>query len=216
MTDHPILFSGPMIRALLEGRKTQTRRILKPAPGPHIECIDPSEKYPGEFVPWEFGEPQESITLKWEVGDRLWVRETWSSEHRFHCKPSLIDPTSAVWYWADGNPEDGDWSKPRVSIFMPRWASRITDIVSDVRVQRLHEISEEDALAEGVVWSGEKQSYWVPGIEHPNKVLPWLSRPTPRELYAALWDVINGSGAWLANPWIVATTFTVERRNIDA
>lgn len=116
----------------------------------------------------------------------------------------------------DREPNDGCRGKTRVSIHMPRRASRLTLTVTDVRVQRLQEISEVDAIAEGVIWSDRWKGFVVPGVEHPNKDFPVLSRPTAREMYGALWDAINGSGAWLGNPWIIGLTFTVEHRNIDA
>ena len=81
-------------------------------------------------------------------------------------------------------------------------------------MQRLQEISEEDALAEGVVQARDRM-FVVPGISHPNKDFGELARPTAREMYAALWDVINGSGAWLGNPWVVVTDFQVVQKNID-
>jgi hypothetical protein len=116
---------------------------------------------------------------------------------------------------------DADWStnktvgRFRQGMHMPRWASRLTLTVTDVRVERLQAISEADALAEGVVQ--HRDGYFeVPGVRHPNKDFGALARVTAREMYAALWDVINGSGAWLADPWIVATTFEVALRNIDA
>lgn len=163
----------------------------------------------------------EKFRPRYHAGDRLWVREAWSGVHSAReikpkdrkdlCRPDEME----VWYWADGNPEHGDWEKPRPSLHMPRFASRITLEVTDVRIERLQSISEADAIAEGVS-EDEQKGFWVPGVEHPNKDFPYLSRPTATEMYAALWDSINGSGAWDANPWVVAYTLGVVLQNIDS
>ena len=105
-------------------------------------------------------------------------------------------------------------------MYQPRWASRLTLTVTDVRVQRLQECSREDAIAEGVeMESADPPFYYVPGI-YPNSLTAiGIEEPGgrhPERAYAKLWDHINGDGSWAANPWIVALTFTVERRNIDA
>lgn len=243
MTARPILFSAPMIQALLAGRKTQTRRIINPAlpdgatySGIHYASYEPASWFFNSPI-GPFKRPQ-----RYEEGDRLWVREA----HRV----TSWDEDGAVWisYDADGarskalEPPDDDFVERlcakldkagvptqnngfyaddipenllrRVSIHMPRWASRLTLTVTDVRVERLQEISEADAMEEGVTLG--RHGFCVIGVEHPNKDFPTLSRPNAREMYAALWDVINGNGAWLANPWVVAITFTVEQRNIDA
>jgi hypothetical protein len=219
MADRPILFSGPMVRALLDGRKTQTRRVI---PQPEMTAF-------GWNVPWQVGggciltDQSDEATIASEllngirivVGDRLWVREAWKAHSTFEgTKPRDITP-SKVFYLADRSYSPSG-SRGRPGMFMPRWASRLTLPVTDVRVERLKDISEADAIAEGVVWSDQWQGFVVPGVEHPNKDFPVLSRPTAREMYAALWDVINGPGAWLGNPWVSATTFTVHRANIDA
>ncbi len=201
MTARPILFSAPMVRALLEGRKTQTRRTLKPV----------------EFKTDTSGKAQETAwaSPRFAKGDRLWVRETYSFDYSWSdAKPRDVPETEDVWYWADGDPTDGDWTKPKPGIHMPRWASRLTLTVTDLRVEQLIDISEADCIAEGIV--NTERGYLVPGVDHPNKDFPFLSRSTAREMYAALWDVINGSGAWCLNPWVVAVSFSIERRNIDA
>lgn len=164
MTDRQILFSAPMVRALLAGTKTQTRRIAKPRAPPIA------------------------------VGDRLWVRESFSYDSlegdglRMPC-----------WYWADGNPTRGDWTKPKPSIFMPRWASRLTLEVTRVKVERLHDISVADIIAEGTIEAL--------GLD--------VGFATAVIAYAALWDSINGPGSWVKNLWVYAYTFAVTRDNID-
>ncbi|MGQ3299685.1 hypothetical protein [Reyranella sp.] len=211
MTDRPILFSAPMVKSLLDGRKTQTRRIIN-LPGvanvvefvhvgtdsrtgvPVFEMKDAAGRHLTR--PTGKGSVSPHYSPRFAKGDRLYVRETWSAEHLWSgVKPSEI-PCGPIWYWADGEPREGDWTKPKVAIHMPRWASRLTLTVTDMRVQRLQEISEADALAEGVT-APFSEGYF-------------------RTSYRDLWNVINGAGAWDANPWIVAVSFSVERRNIDA
>jgi hypothetical protein len=234
-----------MVKAQLDGTKTQTRRLLT-----RNNTTVNGESWRGKTCPWEglrldesmvrdtsplsgqrdphlavpFCHPNDepapsdecgiyTVRPVFEIGDRLWVREAWA---RTSVAPivSTIDNPIVVYRESDSRTDYGGPWKP--GIHMPRAASRLTLTVTDVRVQRLNECSEADALSEGVVWSDQWHGYVVPGVEHPNKDFPVLSRPTAREMYAALWDVINGSGAWLANPWVIATTSTVEQRNIDA
>jgi hypothetical protein len=241
MADRPILFSSPMVRALFAGTKTQTRRVLNPQPlewqAKVIDILPPSQDdngnwgqvetvWSGPLVPG-MCEPDHE---EWHpirhhrVGDRLYVREQWRPGYDAEgwredlgrvARPSDFDPhNTAIEYLADGTHELGGDNRP--GIHMPRWASRLTLYVTNVRVERLQEISDEDANAEGVVLRPSGLDYWVPGVEHPNKDFPYLSRPTAREMYAALWDIINGSGSWGANPWVVAYSFTVALGNIDA
>jgi hypothetical protein len=123
-----------------------------------------------------------------QPGDRLWVRENWRPVHS-------NDPTRGAQYRADIGGDQTVW---RHSIHMPRWASRITLLVTDVRVQRLQEINRGDAMAEGCPF--------------PNMA----EGPSPTDWFRDLWDQLHGNGAWNTNPEIVAATFTVQRRNIDA
>lgn len=173
--------------------------------------------------------------VKVAAGDRLWVREAWRTFASLDkVKPrdlfKMGERGAGILYEADGEglalSADGTWTfcsrdnpaafgKLRPGMFLPRWASRLTLPVTEVRVQRLHDITEDDALAEGVVPRPDGVGFWVPGVEHPNPDFPYLARPTAREMYAALWDVLNGSGAWLANPWVSATSFSVHQVNID-
>lgn len=177
MKEHPILFQDAMVRALLAGTKSQTRRAIKPQPlyaggawkfadGSTHQATRPSKAI---LASCPYGQP----------GDRLWVREAFSGPYCMGAvPPSKWGRSSRIWYWADGNPESGDWTKPKPSIHMPRWASRILLEVTEVRAQRLWEISEADAQAEG--WDGTVLGY------------------------AHLWDQINGAGSWDANPWVWA------------
>jgi len=194
MTDRPILFSAPMVRAILEGRKTQTRRVFVPPP-PFAA---------GDDITVQLATG--SIAPRHKVGDRLWVREA-----------HALVPASA-YRMSDGvqqaiNPSDRyeaavyrcDWERSappwRPSIHMPRWASRLTLTVTDVRVQRLQDISEEDAIAEGVATFSEGRT---------------MRSISDAEIYRLLWEEINGAGSWDRNDWVAAYTFSVERRNIDA
>lgn len=239
MTDKPIIFSAPMIRALLDGRKTQTRRILKDVPeAPAMDNIAwPDKKlHPAPYLDAYCGGPRTSenprgMTENWAYwtrddrpgplfkvgyvpGDRLWVREEWSGEYVFRNmgpakRPHAIDCghgdfrfRETVWHWADGSPDFGDWEKPRPSIHMPRWASRLTLVVTDVRVQRVQDISRKDCDAEG-----------CPGwMDHD-----WQDGEMPEEEFSTLWDSINAKRGfgWDANPWVVALTFDVHKCNID-
>lgn len=190
MGDKPIIFSAPMARALLDGRKSQTRRVLKPQPVP---CLSWSEPPAGTY-PSDKGWSR----IPYAVGDRLYVRET--CKQIPDSKPGgYFVPGSPFYgvewfYRADGNCPlwaDGKW---RPSIHMPRWASRLTLTVTDVRVQRLQEISDEDAQAEGMA--------------------P-LMNPEPVEAFRTLWNSLHGPDAWDANPWVVAVSFSVQHGNID-
>ena len=195
MVDRPILFSAPMVRALLAGRKTQTRRIMPnhDAIAQHAEGFTPI--IIGRRVYDYAGEEVLSEAL-FAVGDRLWVKETWRAGTSWDDnKPSMIAAHVPVDYVASPR-SGGPDGKARPSIFMPRWASRLTLTVTDVRVQRLQEISEEDAIAEGVETHDGADG--------------------PVAEYEALWESINGAGSWEANPWVVAVSFSCERRNIDA
>lgn len=222
MTDRPIIFSAPMVRAILEGRKTQTRRVLKlphnnplgvweatTVGGPGVYTGD-GQRYPERAAIWHT-RTGTTIAPAFAVGDRLWVREAWRTSASIDDTPprDMFPRLRPVSYEADytSEPNDGCRGRLRPSIHMPRWASRITLEVTAVKIERLQDISAEDAVAEGVTIREKSGDFWVPGIEHPNKDFPYLSRSTPREMFAALWDTVNGSGAWGANPWVVAITF---------
>ncbi len=192
MNEKPILFSAAMVLAILEGRKTQTRRVIMP----QIEWDEAiyQRRKSGTIDQFTFSEFIQRCFYG-EVGDRLWVRETWKCEElepygedgvRFRADGvfrGIENSREASQKWADANREGGKW---RPSIFMPRWASRITLEVVNVRVERVQEISEEDAMAEGVTSPGAKLHF------------------------RKLWDEINdkrGFG-WDANPWVWVVEFT--------
>jgi len=219
MTDRPILFSAPMVRALLDGRKTQTRRIIKPQPDLEVSC---AAVFSDGMFAWMSGDPKDLESWMFhgdfktpiQNGDRLWVRESWKATGltAFN-KPSETRVCGRFAYMADAEQLQRDVMIPwRPSIHMPRWASRLTLIVTDVRVERLQDISEADAIAEGCF--KDKAS----GRVFANEAAMHLGGDewnNARDWYADLWETINGAGAWDANPWVAAYTFTVHHRNID-
>ena len=212
-----IPFNAAMVRALLEGRKTQTRRIVNlDRYYTHLLGYNSTgllKQYENGKLGLEFvnaarglysrenpdGLSAKYVPISFFVGDRLCVREAFSGFDFLRNHPPRDWPLSPIWYWADGNPSDKDWTRPKPSIHMPRWASRLTLLVTDVRVQRLQDISEEDAIAEGV------------NLARADGRLD----PTSRLAFSNLWDSIHGPGAWDANPWVSAVTFTVHHCNID-
>ena len=176
-----------------------TRRLLKPQPptGLMPECY----AIPGEAQPVGSG---------WSRGDRLWVREVfaygWPVEGN-HQLPEC-NQEHAITYRADGNRPFGSRRRWHSPIHMPRWASRLTLIVTDVRVQRVQSITEEDARAEGVC----ETAFWERAEHKVSAGAPWS---VDRLAFADLWNSIHGPGAWDANPWVAALTFTVHSQNID-
>ena len=219
----PILFSGPMNRALLDGRKTQTRRVLKPQPPDGLRFV-------GIYGPDAVFEPLSrgddyTVRLPYMPGDLLWVRETWSGDYWLKDAPPSERPQICAqvahvpkiprtWYWADGSPTHGDWERPRPSIHMPRWASRLTLEVTAVRVQRLQEISIEDARAEGVAteeWDDWRENVTSIAIPEGSYI------ENERDLFRDLWDSINAKRGygWDTNPWVCAISFIVHQMNID-
>lgn len=210
MKERPILFSGPMVRALLDGSKTQTRRIVKPQPAAGLNwagwCITSTHTADEGKATWARGDGPHLVDvhrvrcLYGQPGDRLWVRESFSGpHHRERTPPRDWHSLDEIHYWADGNPEDGDWSKPRPGMFMPRWASRITLEVVSVHVERLQDISEADAYSEGI-----EQTEFCEEAEHAQ---PATGALPGRYAYRALWEQINGPDSWAANPWVWVVEF---------
>ncbi|GAB4351327.1 MAG: hypothetical protein Kow0026_08320 [Oricola sp.] len=233
MTDRPILFSAPMVKALLAGKKTQTRRVLKPQV--ITGRLDDSTPYfswggfTGIFPDDWFGQGN-SIdgALPYAPGDRLWVKEA-------HFLTDNGDADCVV-YAADEDAVEAHrrniddlkrrfpgthWDRHlrlRPSIHMPKWASRITLVVTDVRVQRVQEISVDDAIAEGIDLEDTHAGDFSEaerliaaggtcGCRHP-EIYP----------FRKLWNSINADRGygWDQNPWVVAISFTVHKQNIDA
>lgn len=229
MKERPILFNDEMVRALLDGRKTQTRRIVKPQPevsttramGPnkyrdHVQfCTEGMSDRGGCSVDGlrvnnPYGQP----------GDRLWVRETWA---RYNIDQESHDMAYRATTPADW-PVDGRW---RPSVHMPRWASRILLEIVSVRVERLNSISEEDAEAEGAFFTDYGRQCFHRGAltgakncpeaddHHPQRS-GWATAPTKHAdqclpsacmAFAKLWESISGAGSWGESPWVWVVEF---------
>lgn len=222
--ERPILFSGEMIRAILSGQKTVTRRpVKKPRGFPERSYCDPYAMPPAL---WWWSEIHEHIGVRQacplgQVGDRLWVRETWSDVNAYgahtivyraddhirylgeedefldeHGCLNLLDPrienlNFSTWFEDLLAGTEGRW---RPSIHMPRWASRITLEITDVCVERLRSITEDEAIDEG-----------CPGGDG---VVPGYSRPaTPTEHFRDVWAGIYGLSSWDENPWVWCISF---------
>lgn len=202
LKERPILFSGEMVKAILDGRKTQTRRPLRQQP---IDILPMN--IPDEWVTLETRNPNHGRVIKCRFGipgDRLWVRETftcsgddiWSSSAIYAATPDWGNrmvhkkSTDLPSWWREG--------KKMPSIFMPRWASRITLEITGVRVERVQAISYADALAEGV---------WRPGPDaNPDQV---DREYDARVEYHNLWNEINAERgfSWMSNPWVWVIEF---------
>lgn len=211
MAEKPILFSGEMVRALLEGRKTQTRRVMNPQPSSEfspiaVEWYEPvvvdrnGEEIPGSAI-YGVYDVEEGYRCPYGApGDRLWVRETWRAEE-------LEDGTDGIRYAADNaflpienNQQAANrWvdvynqNKPmawKPSIFLPRWASRINLEIMNVRVERIKQITDADAGAEGCNGYSDAEVYVK---------------------FQDLWDKINGPRGfgWDVNPWVWVVEFKV-------
>lgn len=217
MKERPILFSAPMVRALLDGTKTQTRRALKPQPPADAPLIMVGEYAwsPLFFLKCPFGEP----------GDRLWVREAFApyrmrgtgvpsgiADADYAClkdgtqvwrSPPAVFPCLSE--YAPGAFDVVRWRPP---IHMPRWASRITLEITDVRVQRLHDISEMDAIAEGVEDVSPDPERWSRWRDYfPEREAPKGAFSAARLSFLSLWESINSTKSVAANPWVWALTF---------
>lgn len=210
MKERPILFSGPMVRAILEGRKTQTRRILKGSTefkGPYNPAyLEAHKDAPGWKNICPYGVPGDRLYVKEAVW--VWCRKrpngtTESGRPKFRYIPHA---SHSLFYVADHRqkPERASYAEPdmvwryKTARYMPRWASRITLEITDVRVQRVQEISEGDARAEGITLRPDAESLKKWGVKHD-----------PRMAFADLWDSINAKRGfgWGKKPWVWAISF---------
>lgn len=213
MKERPILFSGPMVRAILEGRKSVTRRVVKRPPTYPDAFMDMEPRMVGSECQW-FVKGAEAAYNSWHcaqggAGDRLWVRETlvrtdgdpWC--YKADNQPVMVDKSheAEMLVWAHHKEQDHC-----VSIHMPRWASRLTLELTEVSVERLQDITEADARAEGIqvlpLQSADDPSAWwqsAPGV-HQDR--------TARGSFIQLWDSINGKKhPWKSNPWVWVERF---------
>jgi len=218
-----ILFSAPMVRALLDGSKTQTRRAVKLPKSPdHLGQWEPAD-IGGDGVFTEKGELAPPMRAIWHTrtgvtltcpygrpGDRLWVRETWADLEQITdgsfarqaiYRADDIDQYGNEDEYVDVTAPDMRW---RPSIHMPRWASRILLEIVSVRVERLNAISDDDCWAEGIeACDGMLDDLAI--IELAKRMGRTCHDAAPS--YAALWESINGAGSWDANPWVWVIEF---------
>lgn len=222
MKERPILFSGSMVRAILDGRKTMTRRVVKPQPPTTTEAVQ-TFHHPDPRP--HFWANDGASLLDWaqpcpygEVGDRLYVRETWQhSNHPF----GPYEPDCLVFYRADylddplgpdlERSRDGIRREWRPSIHMPRSVSRVTLEVTGVRVERLQDISEADAIAEGIRQHDDRNG-WVNECTLPDGKRHFDA--SAYGMYCQLWDSLNAARGygWNVNPWV----WVVEFERIEA
>ena len=209
MKETPIIFSGEMVRAILDGRKTQTRRLVKNQG--RLKVVHGwNGRYLQPNMIFEAG--RLGITSPYTPGDRLWVREAWLdglSNRNDAEKRSRED----VYYRADGEFEerpfedylDSRWLSP---IFMPRWASRITLEITGVRIEQLHDISEEDAKAEGVSLCSVGDLTTIPESWIKGGWMPSMTATSFQAGFGVKWQEINGKKhPWESNPWVWAISF---------
>ena len=210
MKERGMIFNGEMVRAILDGRKTQTRRIMKPQPEP---CPRGGHWWPSNVFKTMLHVEEEMQNGKggWgglvgdscpfgDLGDRIWVRETWAEAGASAPDLKLYRanyPEHVPSIYENVPPtEEIRWTP---SIHMPRWASRILLEITDVRVEQLNAISQEDAQAEGMELTGWRPTYSDP--DSGGEVM------TPYDNFAELWSSIYGEESWNANPWVWVIEF---------
>lgn len=212
MNARPVLMHASSVLKVLAGRKTQTRRIVKPQPPASAKSAGVISSGTSSNGLWwwldsrdlDGGTVGEEFRCPYGVpGDLLWVRETWRAPaNNDPWAPHRLAHNVPVWYSADNGKRfitnAGTPGKTRTSIHMPRWASRLTLRLTDVRAERLNEISDRDCVAEGVGLDAFK----LPG-------------DTALVCYRRIWEEIHGEFSWGDNPWVWALTFEVLRENVD-
>ncbi|EME1467121.1 hypothetical protein V3510_003379 [Serratia marcescens] len=203
MKERPVIFNGEMVRAILDGRKTQTRRVMKPQPEP---CYRGGHWWPSNAFKTmlHIEEQMQNGQGGWkglagdacpfgQVGDRLWVRETWA---RYNIDQDAHDMAYRA-TTPDDWPKEGRW---RPSIHMPRWASRITLEITAVRVERLNSIGDVEAMREGIqnLTTCSHADFGIPGV---------VNAQHPVRAFQLLWESIYGEESWSANPWVWVIEF---------
>ena len=203
MKERPILFTGEMVRAILDSRKTQARRLVKPQPEPIPGDVWKDKRIPSDRQFWwpskRAGQMVElrdmsAVAPLGTIGDRLWVRETFriyrsSVECACYddCRCASMDG-KPLYRASDPSPDDDKWTP---SIHMPRWASRIDLEITAVRVERVQYITDEDSKKEGVIWKSHVAD------EESGNLEPYEDAP---DAFKRLWQSIYGN--WDANPWV--------------
>ncbi|MFS7382266.1 hypothetical protein AB6870_09300 [Rahnella inusitata] len=219
MKERPILFNAEMVQAILSGRKTQTRRVIKPQPSSGVR------KSVLVKSGVEDGHGRELVCPLGQPGDHLWVREAFrmaksldiyspSNVAELSINAGYKNPWAPIQFEADGF-RAGKWSgfdtppvvtepgKLRPSLHMPRWASRIQLEISNVGVQRLQDISSGDAVREGICQLQASGRYCInPGDQYFGG-----ASHSAKEVYSWLWESIYGEGSWQANPWVWVIEF---------
>lgn len=212
--ERPILFSTPMVKAILDGRKTETRRIIKPQPIWNVE--EDGNIYQGNHKGYikvdghpNWRELFVSEFCTHEVGDILWVKETFREYYEPNGNPN--EPLIA--YKADDNASPDKW---RPSLFMPKYIARIWNLIKSVHIEKLQDITEAGALAEGIPFykssTGDDLYYKdymadSKGYGHPEYDYPTVS--TAVESFKTLWQSINGIESWEVNPWVWVIKYKV-------
>lgn len=210
MIERGMIFNGEMVRAILDGRKTQTRRIMAPQPADDIE----RSAFPNpDAIGWKsslkhkYGSTTAHFCPFGAIGDRIWVRETFRVHSRATDVATLVYKASERNSWTEqthrvpvavcNKPATPEKWTP--SLHMPSWASRILLEITDVRVERINSISQEDAQAEGLELTGWRPTYSDP--DSGGEVM------TPYDNFAELWSSIYGDESWQANPWVWVIEF---------
>ncbi|HBS9332675.1 TPA: morphogenetic protein [Klebsiella pneumoniae] len=209
MKERGMIFNSEMVRAILDGRKTQTRRIMKVQPvlnGNFYEVFGSAWSKGMTSIPAVPGHSLSTRCPFGAVGDRIWVRETFCPvDDTQYGGEKWVDYRATPRYEAshpagwDSAPNDAEALKWRPSIHMPRWASRILLEITGVRVERLNSISQEDAQAEGLELTGWRPTYSDP--DSGGEVM------TPYDNFAELWSSIYGDESWKANSWVWVISF---------
>lgn len=208
MKERGIIFNAEMVKAILDGRKTQTRRIVKNVMLDNGIWLKKPTKTRSGTITHVLDAPKHNLCPLGKAGDRLWVRETWMPDaprdgtwgdvEFYGCKDSQLSMIPERFRKSEYCIHRASWGGDELigwtpSIHMPRWASRITLEITDVRVERLNDISNDDAKSEGC-WYGR-------GGGVPDKAI------TPSNQFPTLWEEIYGDGSWSSNPWVWVIEF---------
>jgi hypothetical protein len=216
----PILMSTPMVKALLDGRKVQTRRIIKPQPefdGGWWKLAGAAWSERVSSIPCVPGHSLYNACPYGKRGEVLWVREAFQLLNSpIICPGDVVQRAcivqgKPVLYRADLEDVGLEgWGKWRPSIHMPRWASRLTLELTEVRVERLQDISEEDAIAEGMRPLGKHDVF-----NECQYADAGFTPSSAREAFEWIWNSINGPNSWSENPFVWCLSFKVHKQNVD-